>query len=41
MNRTAGGILYALVMVAVIVAVDLTFFRDLPGIALRPTSASC
>jgi len=30
MTRTAGGVLYGLVMVAVIVGVDLLFFRDLP-----------
>jgi len=30
MTRTASGVLYGLVMVAVIVGVDLLFFRDLP-----------
>jgi len=30
MTRTAGGVLYGLVMVAVIVGVDLLFFRYLP-----------
>ncbi len=30
MGRTAAGVLYALVMVAVVVAVDVAFFRDHP-----------
>ncbi len=30
MGRTTAGLLYVLVMVAVVVAVDLLFFRDYP-----------
>jgi hypothetical protein len=30
MSKTAAGLLYALVLVVVIVAVDLLFFRDNP-----------
>jgi len=30
MSKTAPGVLYALVMVAVIVSMDLLFFRDQP-----------
>ncbi len=34
MDRTVGGLLYALVMVAVIVAVDVLVFRDHPWLRL-------
>jgi len=30
MSRTVGGVLYAILMVIVIVAVDIAFFRTLP-----------